>query len=109
MPSVRRLFEIVAVVCIGAGLGVSARAAEPALATSAGPGRIICKATSFCELGIGVPAHLRYRVDGSALPDADKARLKQCTVSAKPCVVTVNGTEMGDAMKVKAAKITWYN
>ena len=106
----RRPFPAVAILAsLSAGLAVSAWAAEPGPATSAGPGRIICKVVSFCQLGIGVPAHLRYRIDGSALPDADKARLKQCSVTAMPCVVAVSGTEMGDLMKVKAAKITWYN
>jgi len=109
MPMHRPFLAVAILASLGAGLPLSAWAAEPGPATSAGPGRIICKAVSFCQLGIGVPAHLRYRIDGSALPDVDKARLKHCSVNATPCVVAVSGTEMGDLMKVKAAKITWYN
>ncbi len=86
-------------------------AEQPGPATSAGPGRIICKTAAKCELGIGTPPALKFQINAEALPDDDKARLsKQCAPSGKtPCVVTVQGTEMGDPMKVKAAKITWYN
>jgi len=45
-----------------------------------------------------------------ALPAEDQTRLsKQCTPKASPCVATVDGTEMGDPLKIKAAKIKWYN
>jgi len=79
--------------------------------TSAGPGRITCTSVKACTLGLGTPAKLRYQIDASGLSEADKTRLtKECTVRAKtPCVATVEGTEMGDPMKVKAAKITFHN
>jgi hypothetical protein len=80
-------------------------------ATTAGPGRIVCKTAASCILGIGTPATLKFQVDTSGLPGEDKDRLgKQCKSSGKtPCVVTVQGNEMGDPMKVKAASIKWYN
>jgi hypothetical protein len=81
--------------------------AQPA-PTSAGPGRIICRAATTCELGIGTPPSIRYRVDASALPDSDKARLvKQCTPKAAPCVATVNGAETKAG--IRAASIKFYN
>jgi hypothetical protein len=54
---------------------------------------------------------LRVQVLVGVLPAADKDRLsKQCAVGGgTPCVVTVQGTEMDDPLKVKAMKITWYN
>lgn len=89
-------------------------AASPAWAqsatTSAGPGRIVCKSASSCQLGIGTSATMHYQVDASGLPDADKTRLtKQCTAKGQPCVVTVEGAEGKDPLQVKASKITWYN
>jgi hypothetical protein len=87
---------------------VQAQTAAPA--TSAGPGRIVCKSAASCELGIGTPAKLRYQINASGLPAADKDRLtKSCTAKAAPCIATVEGTEMGDPIKIKATKITWYN
>ena len=83
--------------------------ADPA--TSAGPGKLVCKTAAKCELGIGDPVQMRYQIDPSALPDADKTRIgDQCKPKAtKPCIVTIQGTENGDALKVKAASIKWYN
>jgi hypothetical protein len=83
----------------------------PGPATSAGAGRITCKTATLCEVGIGTPVSLKFQVNVEALPDADKDRLrKQCRPNGKtPCIVTVQGTEMGDPMKLKATKITWYN
>jgi hypothetical protein len=76
--------------------------------TSVGPGRIICLSISSCELGIGIPPSIRYDVDISAVPDADKDRLvKQCTANAAPCVATVTGVETETG--VKAAGIKFYN
>jgi hypothetical protein len=88
-----------------------AYAESPGPATSAGPGKIICKTATSCQLGIGDPAQIKYQINVDALPAPDKERLgKQCTSTGKtPCVATVTGTEMGDLLKVKAAKITWYN
>jgi hypothetical protein len=88
-----------------------AHAQQPGPTTSAGPGRITCKSAAVCVVGIGDPATIKYQVDTAALPEADKDRLsKQCKPNGKnPCVVTIVGTENGDPLKVKAAKITWYN
>ena len=89
-----------------------AQAAEtPGPATSAGPGRVICKNATTCELGIGSPAKLKYRIDVTALPAEDKDRLtRQCGPEGeKPCIATFDGTEMGDPVKIEAAKIKWYN
>lgn len=77
-------------------------------ATSAGPGRIICKSATSCTLGVGTPPSISYRIDASALPDADKDRLvKQCTAKATPCVATVTGADAGAL--IKAASIKFYN
>jgi hypothetical protein len=88
-----------------------ADAQPPGPSTSAGPGRMTCKTAKMCELGIGNPVQLKFEVNVEALTAEDKDRLtKQCTPAGKtPCIVTVQGTEMGDAMKVKAATIKWYN
>jgi hypothetical protein len=82
-------------------------AASPA-PTNVGPGRIICHNASACELSIGAPATLKYKIDPSALPAADKDRLtKQCIAKGTPCVVTVTGSETKTG--VKAASIKFYN
>ncbi len=92
-------------------LSTAAIAQQPGPTTSAGPGRIICKNAASCELGLGTPPKLKYTINATALSDADKERLtKTCSAAQKaPCIATVQGTEMGDAMKIKAAKITFYN
>jgi hypothetical protein len=85
----------------------SALAQGPA-AASFGPGRVICRSATSCELGIGTPASLKYRIDPSALPEADRSRLtQQCTAKGTPCVVTVTGTEAKNV--VRAASIKFYN
>jgi hypothetical protein len=88
-----------------------AQAQQLGPATSAGPGRITCKTATMCELGIGTPAKLKFQINVEALSTEDKHRLGgQCAANGKtPCIVTVQGAEMGDPMKIKAAKITWYN
>jgi hypothetical protein len=97
---------------LGAIVGIvagGARAeAQGTAAASYGPGRIICHSATSCELGIGTPVSLKYRIDPSALPDADKSRLtKQCTPKGAPCVATVTGAETKDL--VKATSIKFYN
>jgi hypothetical protein len=99
---------------LAAGLMLLGAAAVPAWAqaptTSAGPGRIVCTSSGSCQLGIGTPAKMHYRIDISALSDADRGRLvKDCTAKSKPCVATVEGNEGKDPMQVKGTKITWYN
>ena len=60
------------------------------------------------SLSIGAPATLKYKIDPSALPAADKDRLtKQCIAKGTPCVVTVTGSETKTG--VKAASIKFYN
>ena len=76
--------------------------------TSAGPGRIICRSITSCELGVGIPPSIRYHIDASAVPGADKDRLvKQCTAKEAPCVATVTGAETKTG--IKAASIKFYN
>jgi len=106
-----RLFTLAGAVTLLALPAPLSQAQPAGPATTAGPGRIICKSAASCVLGIGTPATLKFQVDTSGLPGADKDRLgQQCKSSGKtPCVVTVQGNEMGDPMKVKAASIKWYN
>jgi hypothetical protein len=107
MMAFRVVARLGAIIAIAAGSGAAWAQGTPA-ATSYGPGRIICGSATSCELGIGSPASLKYRIDPSALPDADKNRLtKQCTAKAAPCVGTVTGSETKDV--VKAASIKFYN
>lgn len=97
---------------LGALLALAASApARAEDATTAGPGRIICKSAKACVMGIGSPATMHYQIDASSLPAADIRRLtKSCTAKGTPCVVTVEGAEdPNDPLKVKAGKITWYN
>lgn len=106
-----RLFTLAGAVAALILAAPLAHAQNPGPATSVGPGRITCKTVTMCVLGVGTPAALKFQINVEALPAEDKDRLnKQCKLNGKtPCIVTVQGTEMGDAMKVKAAKITWYN
>ena len=107
--SVYRLARRCGVLVVAATLyGTAAWAqAQPATA-SAGPGRIICSAITRCDLGIGTPPSIRYRIDASALSDADKARLvKQCTAKGTPCVATITGSTTNSG--IKAASIKFYN
>jgi len=92
-----------------ASLASASAGAQPQPApTNAGPGRITCRSATSCELDVGSPASLKYKVDPSGLPAADKDRLtKQCTAKAAPCVATVTGTE--STAGVKAASIKFYN
>lgn len=75
-------------------------------ARSVGPGRIVCNA-SFCELGSGAHPTQRFRIDVSALPEAEIRRLRKCTGVSKPCIVSVEGTQQGDPMKIMADSIEW--
>jgi hypothetical protein len=86
------------------GAGAQAQTA----ATNYGPGRIICRNATSCELGIGTPASLKYRIDPSALAAAERDRLtKRCTAKGAPCVATVTGTEDGNV--VKATSVKFHN
>jgi hypothetical protein len=82
--------------------------AQRAAPASIGPGRIICNAT-FCELGVGPRPVQRIRVIASGLPEVDTRRLRKCTGVSRPCVVTVDGLEQGDRMKIMATRIVWQD
>ena len=75
-------------------------------AATVGPGRIVCNA-AFCEMGSGARPKERVRVIVSNLGQDEIRRLRKCTGVAAPCIVTVDGTEQGDAMKVLAGAIRW--
>jgi hypothetical protein len=49
-----------------------AHARQPGPTTCAGPGRITCKITTTCEVGIGAPVTLKFQVGIEALPVAGK-------------------------------------
>ena len=101
-----RWFGAMAVLTACGGANAWAQA-QPA-PTNVGPGRVICRSATACDLEIGTPASLRYKIDPAALAAADKDRLtKQCTPKATPCVATVTGTETKTV--VKAASIKFYN
>lgn|SRR5215469_15739080 len=90
-------------------LGSAAAGAQTQPATTdVGPGRIFCRSATACELDIGTPASLKYKIDPSALEGADKDRLvKSCTVKGAPCIATVTGTDTKTV--IKATKIKFYN
>lgn len=80
--------------------------AQRAAPETVGPGRIFCTA-AFCEMGSGARPKERVRVIVSNLPQDEIRRLRKCTGVAKPCIVTIDGTQQGDAMKVLATSIHW--
>ncbi|MFL5254721.1 MAG: hypothetical protein ACJ8AI_17865 [Rhodopila sp.] len=82
--------------------------AQRAVPVTIGPGRIVCNGV-FCELGVGDLPKQRYRVIVSRLPEEEIHRLRKCTGVAKPCIVTVDGIEDGDQMKILANRITWQD
>ena len=73
-----------------------------------GPGRIVCNA-SFCELGSGARPKERVRVIVSNLPRDEIRRLRKCTGVAKPCIVTIEGSEQGSPTKIMATDIHWQD
>jgi len=90
-----------------AALALTAPAvAQRAAPSAVGPERIVCNA-SFCEMGSSARPKQRVRVIVSNLPPAEIYRLRKCTGVAAPCIVTVEGTEQGDSMKIMANKIEW--
>lgn len=80
--------------------------AQRAAHATVGPGRIVCNA-AFCELGSGARPKERVRVIVSNLPQEEIRHLRKCTGVAKPCIVTIEGTEQGDTMKILASDIHW--
>ena len=91
--------------CAAAAWVATAQAQRAAPAT-VGPGRIFCNA-AFCEMGSGARPKERVRIIVSNLPPDEIHRLRKCTGVAKPCIVTVDGTQQGDAMKILASAIHW--
>jgi len=106
--TVRGYKSIVAIALLLAAGGGTVWAQAQQATTDAGPGRIFCRSATACELDIGTPASLKYKIDPSALAGADKERLvKSCTVKAAPCIATVTGTDAKAG--IKATKIKFYN
>lgn len=91
--------------CVALAFVATADAQRAAPAT-AGPGRIICNA-AFCEMGSGARPKERVRIIVSNLPQDQIRRLRKCTGVAKPCIVTIEGTQQGDPMKIMASDIHW--
>ncbi len=95
--------------CIGIVVALPALAQTPST-TPVGPGRITCRSASSCELTIGSPVSMRYKIDASALADNDKQRLVgSCKPSGKPCVATVQASDAGAGKPMKAASVKFYN
>ena len=86
--------------------GIGFAQAQPA-PTNVGPGRVTCTNAKSCELTIGTPVSLRYKIDPATLPAPDKDRLAKCTAKAAACIATVTGTE--DKAGVKASGIKFFN
>ena len=80
--------------------------AQTAAPATVGPARIFCTA-AFCEMGSGARPKERVRVIVSNLPQEEIHRLRKCTGVGKPCIVTVDGTQQGDPMKILANAIHW--
>lgn len=93
---------------VGILLAAGSAQAQRAAATSAGPGRIVCNGT-FCELNVGDHPKRRFRVSVARLPAEDVRRLRKCTGVSKPCIVTVDGIEQGDQLKIMATGIIWQD
>ncbi|MDB5401195.1 MAG: hypothetical protein QOD93_2532 [Acetobacteraceae bacterium] len=106
----RRAVQQAAGALLAAGFATAAlvapAAAQRAAPATVGPGRIVCNA-SFCEMGSGARPKERVRVIVSNLPQEEVRRLRKCTGVAKPCIVTIAGTEQGDQMKILASTIQW--
>lgn len=103
----RRASRLVIAGVAGVAWAAAAHAQRAAPAT-VGPGRIVCNA-AFCEMGSSARPKERIRVIVSNLPFDEIHRLRKCTGVAKPCIVTIQGTQQGDAMKIMAAGIHWQD
>ena len=91
---------------LAVGLSLATVSAAYAGTTTVGPARIVCNA-SFCEMGSSARPKERVRVIVSDLPRDEIQRLRKCTGVAKPCIVTIDGTEQGSPSRVQAEKIYW--
>jgi hypothetical protein len=102
---IRRLSGLLAT-CVAMAAWTPTADAQRAAPATVGPGRLICNA-SFCEMGSGARPKERIRIIVSNLPPEEIRRLRKCTGVAKPCIVTIEGTQQGDAMKIMASSIHW--
>lgn len=93
---------------LAAGFAVPVAASARADSLTVGPARIVCNAT-FCEMGSGARPKERVRVIVSDLPQEEIHRLRKCTGVAKPCIVTIEGTEQGGPTKIMASRIQWQD
>ncbi len=100
-------FGILAAGLVAAACVTAANAQRAAPAT-VGPGRIVCNA-AFCEMGSSARPKERVRVIVSNLSPDEIHRLRKCTGVSKPCIVTIEGTQQGDVMKVLATTIRWQD
>jgi hypothetical protein len=91
---------------LGVGLLLAAAGAGRADTTTVGPARIVCNA-SFCEMGSSARPKERVRVIASDLPQEEIHRLRKCTGVAKPCIVTIEGTQQGGPARIMASNIHW--
>lgn len=99
-----------ALLIAGGALAALPAWAASAPTTTAGPGRITCRSATNCLLSIGTSAAMNYHINVAALPKPDQQRLvKQCTPKGKPCVASVDGTETGKGLTLKATAIKFYN
>jgi len=55
---------------LGAGFVPVRKPNKLPAATDVGPGKIFCRTPTSCELDIGTPVSLRYKIDPAALPAA---------------------------------------
>jgi hypothetical protein len=107
MHPLARTSLVATVLMASMGLSYAWAQTTPAT-TSVGPGRVFCRSATACELDIGTPASLKYKIDPGALAAADKERLtKTCTLKATACIATVTGTQTNGG--VKAVSIKFYN
>jgi hypothetical protein len=102
---IRRPNRLLKAACAVLALTATAQA-QRAAPSEVGPERIVCNA-EFCEMGSSARPKQRVRVIVSNLPADEIHRLRKCTGVAAPCIVTVEGTEQGDRMKIMASKIEW--
>ena len=93
---------------LAAGFSVNLGVAAQADSLTVGPERIVCNAT-FCEMGSGARPKKRVRVIVADLPQEEIHRLRKCTGVAKPCIVTIEGTEQGGPTKIMASGIQWQD
>lgn len=101
-----QLIRLAAGFAVALAAGALGAAVARADSVTVGPARIVCNAT-FCEMGPGARPKERVRVIVSDLPQDEIHRLRKCTGVAKPCIVTIEGTEQDGPTKIMASSIKW--